>query len=305
MVEDICAHIKQRYGNITRYDGPILNYLGMVFDLSTAGEVRMTMGGYIKETLAVAGVTGKARSPATDGLFETREGAELVPEVQRAWSHSIVAKLCYLAKRAKPECLTAMAFLATRVTRCTKDDVVKLCCVLKYITHTKEMGVILRPGKLGIRVRVYVDAAYGVHSDGKSHTGSCVVIGDIGAVHCKSSKQSIVTKSSTEAELIAPSDSANQGLYLRNFLLAQGYAMKPVVLYQDNTSCMALVERGRSGAERTRHISIRYFWVRERVENGEAVIRHKGTKDMYANVLTKPLQGAQFLYERMCLTGWA
>ena len=67
---------------------------------------------------------------------------------------------------------------------------------------------------------------------------------------------------------------------------------------------MALLERGRSGAERTRHISIRYFWVKERVDNKEMVIEHKGTKEMYANVLTKPLQGTQFQYERECLTGW-
>ena len=153
-------------------------------------------------------------------------------------------------------------------------------------------------------VRLYVDAAYGVHGDGKSHTGSCVVIGDVGAVHCKSCKQSIVTKSSTEAELIALSDSANQGLYIRNFLLAQGHAVQPITVYQDNTSCMALMERGRSGAERTRHISIRYFWLRERVESKEAKVVHKGTKEMYANVLTKPLQGSQFVYERGCLTGW-
>ena len=59
-----------------------------------------------------------------------------------------------------------------------------------------------------------------------------------------------------------------------------------------------------SGAERTRHISIRYFWVKEGVEKGEVIIIHKGTKDMYANVLTKPLQGAQFIHEKKCLTGW-
>ena len=56
-----------------------------------------------------------------------------------------------------------------------------------------------------------------------------MVIGDVGAVHCKSSKQSIVTKSSTEAELIALSDSANQGLYTRNFLITQGCKMEPVI----------------------------------------------------------------------------
>ena len=114
----------------------------------------------------------------------------------------------------------ALAHLATRVTQCTTDDVEKLKRLLRYIADTRDRGVVFRPGKFGIRVRVFIDAAYGVHQDGKSHTGSCVVIGDLDAVHCKSSKRSIVTKSSTEAELIALSDSANQGLYIRNFLIS-------------------------------------------------------------------------------------
>jgi hypothetical protein len=156
----------------------------------------------------------------------------------------------------------------------------------------------------GVEVHLYVDASYGVHADRRSHTGSCVVIGDVGAVHCKSSKQQIVTKSSTEAELVGLSDSANQALFIRNFLTLQGYRMAPVVIFQDNMSCMALLARGRSGGERTRHIAIRYFWVKDRVNRKEARIVHKGTAEMYANLLTKPLQGGQFQYERMCLTGW-
>ena len=61
-----------------------------------------------------------------------------------------------------------------------------------------------------------------------------MVIGDVGAVHCRSSKQLIVTKSSTEAELVGLSDSANQGIFVRTFLIAQGYKMEPVTIYQDN-----------------------------------------------------------------------
>jgi hypothetical protein len=153
-------------------------------------------------------------------------------------------------------------------------------------------------------VHLFVDASYGVHVDGRSHTGSCVVIGDLGAVHCCSSKQTIVTKSSTEAELVGLSDSANHGLFLRSFLTLQGYSMGAVIICQDNLSCMALLARGRSGGERTRHIDIRYFWMKDRVDRGEAEIVHKGTAELYANVLTKPLQGSQFVYERGCLTGW-
>ena len=176
--------------------------------------------------------------------------------------------------------------------------------MIRYIRWTSDLGVVLRPGVLGIVVRLYVDASYGVHRDGKSHTGSCVVIGDVGAVHCRSTKQQIVAKSSTEAELTGLSDSANQGLYIRNFLVMHGHRMSPVIVYQDNMSTMALISRGRSGAERTRHVAIRYFWTKERVDNGETRIVHKGTKEMYANIMTKPLQGSQFVYGRTCLTGW-
>jgi hypothetical protein len=104
---------------------------------------------------------------------------------------------------------------------------------------------------------------------------------------------------------VALSDSANQGLFLRNFLTLQGYDLLSVIVYQDNLSCMSLLALGRSGGERTRHIDIRYFWMKDRVNRGEATIVHKGTEELYANVLTKPLQGSQFVYERGCLTGWS
>jgi hypothetical protein len=80
--------------------------------------------------------------------------------------------------------------------------------------------------------------------------------------------------------------------------------MPAVIVYQDNLWCMALLARGRSGGERTRHIGICYFWMKYRVDKGEAEIVHKGTSELYANVLTKPLQGNQFVYERGCLTRW-
>ena len=46
------------------------------------------------------------------------------------------------------------------------------------------MGIVFRPGVEGMGVSLYVDASYGVHADGQSHTGACIVIGGVGAVHC-------------------------------------------------------------------------------------------------------------------------
>ena len=303
MIESLCVGLKRKYGDMSRTDGPVVNYLGMVFDMRHPGEARVSMKGYVDDLLEGSDIPGVARTPATDGLFDIRD-VPAVSEDRRAKFHSLVAKILYLAKRTKPECLTAISFLATRVTKCTTDDEEKLQRLVRYIRHSGSRGIVLSPGKIGIVISMFVDAAYGVHQDRTSHTGSCVVIGDRGAVHCKSAKQSSMSKSSTEAELIALSDSANQALYLRWFLIDQGYKMGPVTLYQDNTSTMALVSRGKPGAERTRHIDIRYFWIADRVKNREAVVKHMGTTEMYANILTNPLQGTQFVYERQCLTGW-
>ena len=176
--------------------------------------------------------------------------------------------------------------------------------LLGYIYKVSNRGVTLKVGDT-MRVSAYIDAAYGVHtSSGKSHTGCVIVIGDAGPVFSKSAKQKIVTKSSTEAELVGLSDTASPAIHMHHFLAAQGYKMGPVVIYQDNMSCMALVKRGQPGSERSRHIGIRYFWVCERVSDGQVVVEHLGTEHMYANLLTKPVQGAQFVREREELINW-
>ena len=68
---------------------------------------------------------------------------------------------------------------------------------------------------------------------------------------------------------------------------------------------MALMKRGGPGSERSRHINIRHFWVAEKVDNREVIIEHLSTEKMFANALTKPVQAAQFVRERMGLTNWA
>jgi hypothetical protein len=243
-------------------------------------------------------------TPAAPTLFTTRETSPKATEEEAEWFHSYTAKLLYLAKRVRPEMLTAVGFLTTRVNCCDEDDLAKLRRALGYLYGTKERGIVLRIGE-SVQVSAYIDASYGVHeSSGKSHTGCAIVLGLGGPVFAKSTKQKIVSKSSTEAELIALSDTASQAIFLRNFVEAQGYDVGPAVLYQDNMSTMALIKRGGPASERSRHINIRHFWVAERVEAGEVRIEYLPTGDMVANLLTKPVQGAQFVKERFLLTNW-
>ena len=74
--------------------------------------------------------------------------------------------------------------------------------------------------------------------------------------------------------------------------MGQGYQLDAATIYQDNQSTMAMVKKGHSNSERSRHISIRYFFVKDRVDQGEVKIEYKPTGEMVADILTKPLQGS-------------
>jgi hypothetical protein len=302
LLDEIEAYLRETYGDITVKTGLIIDYIGMTFDFREEGKVRVTMNHCIQDILSGCGVEGTAATPAGESLFDVRETTLATAEEQK-WFHSYVAKMLYLSKRVKPECLTCVSFLSTRVSRCDSDDLRKLKRLLRYLRGTADRGIVLEIGD-DVKVIVYVDAAYGVHTDsGKSHSGCAVMVG-VGTVSVTSSKQHIVTKSSTEAEIVALSDCSNPGIHLRNFLMEQGYEVTPCEIMQDNTSTMALIRRGSPGASGSRHINIRYFWLKDRVDQGEVTIHHMPTERMVANVLTKPVQGAQFIRERDMLTNW-
>ena len=90
----------------------------------------------------------------------------------------------------------------------------------------------------------WVDAAYGVHPDLKSHTGGCMSFG-YGIVHCKSSKKKLNTKSSTEAKVVGVSDYIPYNIWICLFMGAQGYDIKQNILFQDNQSAINMEKNGK------------------------------------------------------------
>jgi hypothetical protein len=84
-------------------------------------------------------------------------------------------------------------------------------------------------------------------------------------------------------------------LWTRYFLLAQGYAVEPAILHQDNQSAILLEKNGKaSSSKRTRHINIRYYFIADRIKKGEVTIEYCPTEEMVGDFFTKPLQSALF-----------
>ncbi len=86
-----------------------------------------------------------------------------------------------------------------------------------------------------------------------------------------------------------------QILWTHYFLEAQGYDIKENIVHQDNKSAILLEINGKgSSSKQTKHIKIRYFFVKDKIDAGEILIKHCPTKSMWADALTKPKQGRAF-----------
>jgi hypothetical protein len=273
----------------------------MTWDFSTPLSVKVIMDGYTDDMIEFAGISGQVKTPTTDQLFNVRDTTSLDDD-ERSHFHTLVAKALYLAKRTRPDILLPISFLTTRVQNPDLDDLNKLNRVLKYVNGTKSLCISLSISD-SPKVHAFIDASYGIHEDGKSHSGLVITLGG-GPILTKSTKKRLVSKSSTDAELIATSDFASEAIASREFMISQGLDDGPAVIFQDNQSTMAMILNGSSKSDRTRHIAIRYFWMKERVERGELKISYIGTDEMTADVLTKPLQGERFLKLRNKLLNW-
>ena len=309
-VDNIMDEIEELFGEVTKNRGRVLNYVGLTFDFRILKTVKITMQGFIADLMAFvekrSDFCGTAVDPASGDLFDIGvidDKNKLLENKEKEFFHSLTAKLLYLSKRVRPDILVAVAFLCKRVQVPTEEDMKKLIRVLQYIRGTFDFGIKLEVGN-SFSIIAFVDASYGVHTNMRSHTGYTVGLGS-GPICSKSSSQKINCKSSTEAELIGMSDSLGHIIWLRNFILSQGYKeIGPATIMQDNKSTIQLARNGQPNSDATRHISIRYFFVHDRMKNNEIKLEWISTDDMISDILTKPIQGKKFKELRSLLLNW-
>jgi hypothetical protein len=165
--------LKEEFGKVsdlTICRGKVHDYLGIQFDFSNDGRVVMSMTDYISELLNQAPddlLKGTGSTPAGNYLFHVNPNCKLLDTETAAIYHHLTAKLLYLAKRTRPDLLTAVSFLCTCVQAPDEDNWKKLGRCLTYLEHNKDLKY-----TLSWVIRWWVDASYAVHPDMKSHTGA-------------------------------------------------------------------------------------------------------------------------------------
>jgi hypothetical protein len=276
---------------VTLEMGNVHSYLGMQLEF-TRGCVKIDMRSYLDGVLK--GVSGLKlyQGPAGSGLFNVAlDVVKLgVNDAQRF--HTVVAKLLYLSRRAWPDIIATVSFLCTRVKEPTVQDREKLFHLLGYLQRTKERVLTLRPRGI-FKLEAYIDASFALHPDGKSHTGIVILLGGV-RVFFASRKQKCVSKSPTEAELVALSDNVGFVELFHEFVsFVLNCKIGTPTVYQDNTSVISLVTIG-GGVMRTKHLRTRMYLVMEALKEGKISVKYIHTSEMFADGLTKVLDGADF-----------
>ena len=129
-------------GKMKVHRGKVLEYLGMTLDYSVDGQVKITMLGYIKECIElfekmVPKEQGSKSSAAPKNLFVVNDSSKKLSDSKREQFHSLVAKILFAAKRARPDTGTAISFLTTRVSEPDVD------CLL-YTSPSPRDGLLSR-----------------------------------------------------------------------------------------------------------------------------------------------------------------
>ena len=107
--------------------------------------------------------------------------------------------------------------------------------------------------------------------------------------------------SSAEAEYVAATLATQEAVWLRALLSDLGFPPQSATrLNEDNKSCIEMAKNPKFHA-RTKHIDIRYHFVRESIENKDIELVYCKSEDMLADIFTKPLPGPKFAADRACL----
>ena len=153
-------------------------YVGMDIHLKRNREVTIAMINYLIECIADFGedCSKVVATPAGNHIFESNPDCPKLTGAKRKKLHRIVAKLLFVAMRARPDIQVPVSYLTSRVTKADEDDRKKLKRMLQYINATINMKMILSVDDLSI-IKTWVDASYTTHNDMKSHTGANITLG--------------------------------------------------------------------------------------------------------------------------------
>lgn len=204
----------------------------------------------------------------------------------------MVGCLMYLMLGSRPDICFTVNYFSRFQDKATDETWNHLKRVLRYLKGTKDIGLKFRRGE-NTDLLCYVDADWGGdQNDRKSVTGFLFkVFGN--SVIWVTRKQSCVSLSTAEAELVALCAAVCEGLWLKKLLKDFDIKFKNMIFFEDNQSCIALAQNPANN-KRVKHIDLKYNFVHENIKTGNINIKYCETNQQQADILTKGLPYPNF-----------
>ena len=206
-----------------------------------------------------------------------------------------IGSLNYAAIATRPDLSLVVGQLSQHMVRPGKEHWSGVKRVLRYLKGTLDFGLRFEASTSeNFRLQGYSDADWaGCAETRKSTSGQLFKVGNC-SVSWRSRKQSIVTLSTTEAEYVALCDAAQEAVWLRRLLGDIGFVQnQPTLIHEDNQGAKCLSQNPKDHT-RTKHIDIKYHYIREKVAEKHLAVQHCVTGDMTADTLTKGLPKPAF-----------
>ena len=204
---------------------------------------------------------------------------------------AIVGSLMYLMTGTRPDIAYAVQSVS-RYLSCPGEAHMKAAKrILRYVKGTSDYGI-LYDGKLGKEnIEVYVDSDYAKDVDGRRSTSGYATILAGGVITYSSKLQRTVALSSAEAEYMGLAHGTQEVLFLRELVKEIGLSQDKTVIHVDNQAAQQMAMNP-VHHQRTKHIDVRYHFVRERVQTKEIELQHVSTKENLADIMTKGVTAA-------------
>jgi len=169
----------------------------------------------------------------------------------------------------------------------TEKDWMNVKRILRYLQSTKTMKIIYSNHSNDQQITGYCDASYAEDRKDRKSTSGYLFMKANGPISWKSKKQPIVSLSSMEAEYIALTSAAQEALWLKK--LNKELEMEQImIIYEDNQSTIK-TSKDEIHNQRSKHIDVRYHFIREMIKQKEIEVTYLPTDQMLADILTKPL----------------
>ena len=285
------AVLTKHFGEFNKQSGPKLSFLNRTIDILADGTIFVDKFGYQEDLLKRIDMFNCKPTglPHTTDLLSNNESK---PTDTRLYL-SIVMGLMYLARMLRLDILFTVVYLATRCNNPTENDLTKAKKVVRYINDTMDYGIHYIKHDSNI-IKIYCDASHGIHADMKGHSGIIVTLGGA-PIWWHSGKQSVVSLSSTEAEINAMKEALTFLEWFSTAISIFNLEKVEIVLFQDNESAITIATKGGTW-NGTKHYMIRAAYCHDVIISYGIKVLHLSTINMDADLLTKNL--SKELFER-------